>query len=278
MVADSPQGPAKGQLVKAVVASAIGTAIEWYDYFLYGLAAALVFPQLFFPSSDPLTGTFLAFSTYFVGFLARPIGAAIFGHFGDRIGRKATLVATLLLMGVATVAVGLMPTYAQIGIWGAFGLTALRVLQGIGVGGEWGGSVLLSMEWSDGKRRGFIASWPQFGVPVGLIMANGALALCNGWAGPEGFLQWAWRIPFLLSAVLILVGLYIRLGVLETPTFSQVVAQKRVESQPVAAVLRVHWREVLLTTLARTGQQSAFYIFTTFILVYATHNLDMARG
>jgi metabolite-proton symporter len=265
-------------MVKAVVAACVGTAIEWYDYFLYGLAAALVFPNLFFPSTDPLTGTFLAFSTYFVGFLARPIGAAIFGHFGDRIGRKATLVATLLLMGIATVAVGLMPTYAQVGIWGALGLTALRVLQGIGVGGEWGGSVLLSMEWSDGKRRGFIASWPQFGVPVGLIMANGALALCNEWAGPEGFLQWGWRIPFLLSAALILVGLYIRLGVQETPTFSQVVAERRVEAQPVAAVLRVHWREVLLTTLARTGQQSAFYIFTTFILVYATRNLDLSRG
>lgn len=267
----------RNQLVKAVVASCIGTAIEWYDFFLYGFAAALVFPQLFFPKSDPLTGALLAFSTYFVGFLSRPLGAAIFGHYGDRIGRKATLVATLMLMGVATFVVGLMPTYATIGIWGGVILTVLRVAQGLGVGGEWGGSVLMSMEWSDGRRRGFIASWPQFGVPLGLIMANGALLLFNHVAGPD-FLTWGWRVPFLFSGFLILIGLYIRLGVLETPTFSRVVSEKKVEAQPVLAVLRQQWREVLLTTLARTGQQSAFYIFTTFILVYATKNLAMERG
>lgn len=268
----------RGQVVRAVVASAIGTAIEWYDFFLYGFAAALVFPQLFFPGSDPVTGVLLAFSTYFVGFLARPVGAAIFGHYGDRIGRKATLVATLMLMGIATFAVGLMPTYATLGLFGALGLTVLRVLQGIGVGGEWGGSVLLSMEWGEGRKRGFIASWPQFGVPIGLLLANGALAAFNALAGPEGFLVWGWRVPFLLSGVLILVGLYIRLGVLETPAFSKVVAERRVEATPVKAVLKVHWREVLLTTLCRTGQQSAFYIFTTFILVYGTTRLDLSRG
>ncbi len=278
MVAESQQASShRNQLVKAVVASCIGTAIEWYDFFLYGFAAALVFPQLFFPQSEPLTGAMLAFSTYFVGFLSRPLGAAIFGHYGDRIGRKATLVATLMLMGVATFVVGLMPTFETIGVWGGVLLTVLRVLQGIGVGGEWGGSVLMSMEWSDGKRRGFIASWPQFGVPVGLIMANGALAIFNAVAGPE-FLTWGWRVPFLFSGVLVLVGLYIRLGVLETPTFSRVLAERKIEAQPVVAVLKQQWREVLLTTLARTGQQSAFYIFTTFILVYATKNLGMARG
>ncbi len=268
----------RNQVVKAVVASAIGTAIEWYDFFLYGFAAALVFPQVFFPKSDPVTGALLAFSTYFVGFLARPVGAAIFGHYGDRIGRKATLVATLMVMGIATLLVGLMPGYATAGVLGAVALTLLRILQGIGVGGEWGGSVLLSMEWGEGRKRGFIASWPQFGVPIGLLLANGALAAFNAIAGPEGFLVWGWRVPFLLSGVLILVGLYIRLGIMETPAFSKVLKERRVEAMPVMAVLKVHWREVLLTTLCRTGQQSAFYIFTTFILVYGTTRLDLSRA
>jgi metabolite-proton symporter len=264
-------------LRRAVIASAVGTAIEWYDFFLYGVAAALVFPERFFPEADPYTGTLLAFSTFFVGFVARPVGAAIFGHYGDRIGRKASLIATLLLMGVATIGIGLVPDYRSIGIWGAVLLTFGRVLQGIGVGGEWGGSVLLAAEWGEKKNRGFIASWPQWGAPVGLVLANGALSLMTAVSG-DAFLDWGWRVPFLMSIVLVGVGFWIRVGILETPVFASMVAQGRVEKTPVLGVLKQNWREVLLTAFLRTSQQSSFYIFTTFVLTYATKNLDMARG
>jgi len=267
----------RAQLVRAVVASTVGTSIEWYDFFLYGSAAALVFNRQFFPSADPLTGVLLAFGTFFVGFAARPVGAAIFGHYGDRIGRKATLVTTLLLMGVGTFLVGLVPPFATIGLWAGVLLTLLRAAQGIGVGGEWGGSVLLSMEWGARTgRRGFIASWPQFGVPVGLLFSNGILALTTALTGP-GFETWGWRIPFLLSIVLVGVGLYIRLGILESPTFARLVAEKRTAKAPVAEVFQKQWREVLLTCLLRTGQQAPFYIFVTFILSYATGTLGLSR-
>src|ERR1700756_5167900 len=184
------------QLRKAVIAATVGTTIEWYDFFLYGTAAGLVFGKLYFPNSDPTTATLLAFSTYFVGFAARPIGAAIFGHYGDRIGRKATLIATLMLMGIATFLVAFVPTYASIGIWGAVILTALRFIQGVGVGGEWGGSVLLSMEWTrTNGHRGFVAAWPQFGVPAGLFLANLMVLAVSQISGSQ-FLVWGWRIPF----------------------------------------------------------------------------------
>ena len=265
-------------MIKAVVASAVGTTIEWYDFFLYGVAAALIFPRLFFPASDPFTGTLLAFSTYFVGFVARPFGAAFFGHYGDRIGRKGALVATLLLMGTATTAIGLVPGYNTIGIWGAVLLVVGRVLQGVGVGGEWGGSVLMAGEWTDPKRRGFTTSWAQFGAPAGMVLANGALALMSSITTDEQFLTWGWRIPFLLSFVLVFVGLYIRIGVMETPVFARLKAKGKVEKAPVAEVLRRNWREVILTALARTGQQTPFYIFTTYVLTYATQVLGMERG
>src|SRR5262245_29277219 len=210
------------QLRRAVVASTVGTSIEWYDFFLYGSAAALVFPKVFFPTSDPLTGTLTSFATYAVGFAARPVGAAIFGHYGDRIGRKATLIATLLTMGLATAVVGVVPGHSSIGIWGGIVLTVLRLLQGIGVGGEWGGSILLSMEWGGQRRRGLVASWPQMGVPIGLILGNGALLVFSSLSG-SGFLAWGWRIPFLLSLVLVAIGLYIRLGISETPLFDRLV-------------------------------------------------------
>src|ERR1700683_4090136 len=200
------------QLRKAVIAATVGTTIEWYDFFIYGTAAGLIFPHLFFPNQDPLTGTLAAFSTYFIGFVGRPIGAAIFGHYGDRIGRKATLIATLLVMGIATFLIAFVPSYDQIGIWGAIILTALRMLQGIGVGGEWGGSVLIAMEWSRGHgSRGLIASWPQFGVPSGLFLSN-LVILAASWLWGGEFATWAWRIPFALSIVLISIGLWIRLG------------------------------------------------------------------
>ena len=265
------------QLTRAVIASTVGTSIEWYDFFLYGSAAALVLNQQFFPNVDPTSGVLIAFGTNFVGFVARPIGAAIFGHYGDRIGRKATLVMTLALMGVGTFLVGLVPPYAIIGIWGGILLTILRALQGIGVGGEWGGSVLLAMEWGARTgKRGFIASWPQFGVPVGLLMSNGMLALVTALTGPN-FPAWGWRIPFVISLVLVGVGLWIRLGILETPVFARLLEERRTAAAPVAEVLRRNWREVILTCLIRTGQQAPFYIFWTYVLVYATGTLQLPR-
>jgi metabolite-proton symporter len=267
----------KRMMFRAVVASATGTTIEWYDFFLYGVAAALVFPTLFFPQSNPLTGTLLAFTTYFVGFASRPLGAILYGHYGDRVGRKTALISTLLLMGVATMAIGFVPGYASIGIWGAVLLTFLRVLQGIAVGGEWGGAVLMAGEWTDPKRRGFTTSFAQFGAPAGMVLANGALALMSVFTTDETFLSWGWRVPFMLSFVLVFVGLWIRLGVLETPVFEAIKAKGRVQKAPVAEVLKRNWREVILTALLRTGQQVPFYIFTTYVLTYAVRTLGMTR-
>jgi MFS family permease len=265
------------QLRRAVVASTIGTTIEWYDFFLYSTVTGLVFGKLYFPQSEPLVGTLQAFLIYAVGFVARPIGAAIFGHFGDRIGRKSTLIATLLLMGIATFLVALVPTYASIGIWGAVLLTALRFIQGIGVGGEWGGSVLLSMEWArTSAHRGFVAAWPQFGVPAGLFLANLAVLAFSAIAG-DAFLDWGWRVPFALSILLVGIGLYIRLGVLETPTFTRLVAERKVEAAPILEAIRRQPREILLTALARLAEQSPFYIFTAFVFAYGTGTLKMSR-
>jgi MFS family permease len=265
------------QLRRAVLASTVGTAIEWYDFLLYSSVTGLVFAKLFFPKSVPLVGTLQAFAIYFVGFLARPIGAAIFGHYGDRIGRKSTLIVTLIVMGVATFLVGLVPSYAVIGIWGAITLTVLRFIQGIGVGGEWGGSVLLAMEWGrTDKHRGFIASMPQLGLPVGLFFATLVVLLFSRMSG-EAFLGWGWRIPFLISIVLVGVGLYIRLGILETPRFSALSAGNKLARQPVLEVIRNHPKEILLSALARTGQQAPFYIFTAFVFSYGTSVLGVSR-
>jgi metabolite-proton symporter len=264
------------QVTRAVVASTVGTAIEWYDFFLYGTAAALVFPKLFFPNSDPVSGLLIAFSTQAVGFAARPVGAAIFGHFGDRIGRKAALIATLMMMGLATAAIGILPDYATIGIWAGILLTLLRVVQGIGVGGEWGGSVIMSMEWGSKERKGLVASWPQVGVPIGLILGNGALLAFSQISG-SAFLTWGWRVPFLLSLVLVAVGLYIRLGILETPSFARLVQEKRIEKQPVVEAIRKGWREILLSMFIRLSEQAPFYIFTAFVLAYGTTTLKLSR-
>ncbi len=265
-------------LRRAVLASTVGTAIEWYDFFLYSIVTGLVFAPLYFPHSDRLTGTLEAFGIYAVGFVARPIGAAIFGHYGDRLGRKAALIATLLLMGVATFLVAFVPTYARIGIWGAVMLTVLRFVQGIGVGGEWGGSVLLAMEWArTNQHRGYIASWPQFGVPAGLFLANLVVLALSGISGSE-FLDWGWRIPFMLSAVLIGVGLYIRLGILETPVFTQLVAERRLERAPVLEALRRQPREIALTALCRMGEQAPFYISSAFVFAYGTGTLHLPRN
>src|SRR5213078_2500298 len=266
------------QLRRAVIASTVGTAIEWHDFFLYSTVTGLVFAKLFFPNSDPWVGTLEAFAIYAVGFVARPVGAAIFGHYGDRIGRKSTLIATLLLMGVATFAVALVPTYASIGIWGAVVLTILRFIQGVGVGGEWGGSVLMSMEWaSSNHSRGFIASWPQFGVPCGLFLANLAVLAFSQMSG-EQFLSWGWRIPFAVSLVLVGVGLYIRLGILETPVFARLLEERQVERTPMLTVIKRHPREILLSAFARMAEQAPFYIFTAFIFSYGIETLHVSRN
>ena len=265
------------QLRRAVIASTVGTAIEWYDFFLYSTVTGLVFAKLFFPHSDPWVGTLEAFAIYAVGFVARPIGAAIFGHYGDRIGRKSTLIATLLLMGLATAAVAVVPTYDSIGIWGAVILTALRFIQGVGVGGEWGGSVLMSMEWArDDRSRGFIASWPQFGVPCGLFLANLAVLAFSQMSGDQ-FLAWGWRLPFALSLVLVGVGLYIRLGILETPVFAKLVAERQIDRTPMLTVIKQYPREILLSAFARMAEQAPFYIFTAFVFSYGIGTLHVSR-
>jgi MFS family permease len=265
------------QLRRALIASTVGTTIEWYDFLLYGTVTGLVFGKLFFPGSDPVVGVLQAFGVFFIGFVGRPIGAAIFGHYGDRIGRKATLIVTLLVTGIATFAVGLVPSYDSIGIWGAVILTFIRLVQGIGVGGEWGGSVLLAMEWSrTNKDRGFIASWPQFGAPAGLFLANTAV-LFFSWLSGDQFLVWGWRIPFFISIIMVAVGLWIRLGISETPVFQKVIADERIERVPVLEVFRRQPKQVLLTALLRLPEQAPGYIVGAFIFTYGTTVLGMSR-
>ena len=265
------------QLRKAIIASTIGTTIEWYDFFLYGTAAGLIFGKLYFPNSDPLTATLAAFGTYFIGFVGRPIGAAIFGHYGDRIGRKATLIATLLCMGIATFLIAFVPTYELIGIWGAVILTIFRMFQGIGVGGEWGGSVLLAMEWARTHgHRGLVASWPQFGVPCGLFLSNLAVLGFSAWSGDQ-FATWGWRLPFALSIVLVGIGLWICLGILETPVFQQLLDKNKIERTPIYEVIKKQPREIILSAFVRMAEQAPFYIFTAFIFAYTVGTLHMSR-
>jgi MFS family permease len=268
----------KRQLHRALLASTIGTTIEWYDFLLYGTVTGLVFGKLFFPTSaTPLIGVLEAFGVFFVGFVGRPIGAAIFGHYGDRIGRKATLIVTLLLTGIATFCVGLVPGYDSIGVWGAVLLTLIRLIQGIGVGGEWGGSVLLAMEWAQtNKHRGFIASWPQFGAPAGLFLANSAV-LFFSWLSGNQFLVWGWRVPFFISFVMVAVGLWIRLGIQETPVFQKILDEERIERVPVIEVLRRQPKQVLLTALLRMPEQAPGYIVGAFIFTYGTTVLGQSR-
>jgi MFS family permease len=265
-------------MLPVLSASTIGTAIEWYDFFLYGFLAATVFPKLFFPELNPVAGTIASFTTNFVGFLARPLGGAFFGWFGDRVGRKSTLIATLLLMGIATALMGLLPGYAQIGLAAPLLLSILRFLQGAGVGGEWGGSVLLSMEYGDDRRRGFWTSWPQTGVPVGLALAALAVLAFQALFPGAAFLSIGWRIPFLLSVLLLLVGLYIRLRILETPAFTRLKQEGRLSHVPVLEVFRHYWREIILSALLRSAEQAPFYIFTTFLLAYGVKTLNLSTG
>ena len=272
-----PESDHQRQLRRALIASTVGTTIEWYDFLLYSTVTGLVFGKLFFPKSDPLVGVLEAFAIYTVGFVARPIGAAIFGHYGDRMGRKAALIVTLLMTGLATAAVGLVPTYSQIGIWGAVILTVIRFIQGIGVGGEWGGSVLLSMEWArTNQHRGFICSWPQLGGPAGLLLANVAVLVFSLISGDQ-FLVWGWRIPFLLSVVMIAVGLYIRLGIMETPVFRRIVAENRVARVPVLEVIKQQPRSIILSAFARMAEQAPAYIYLAFVFAYGTKVIHQDR-
>ncbi|MFE6388890.1 MULTISPECIES: MFS transporter [Nocardiopsis] len=272
----------KASFGRVVTASLIGTTIEWYDFFLYGSAAALVFNHVFFPESDPLVGTMLAFTTYAVGFVARPLGGLVFGHFGDRIGRKQLLVISLLLMGGSTFAIGLLPTYAVIGVAAPLLLTLLRVVQGFALGGEWGGAVLLVAEHGEPRHRGFWASWPQAGAPGGNLLATAVLAVLAVVMSDAAFLSWGWRVPFLLSGVLVLIGLWVRLAVSESQVFrdahERAAASARPERAPILGVLRDHWREALVAMGVRMAENVSYYVVTAFILVYATQEAGMPNG
>ncbi|HEX6074972.1 MAG TPA: MFS transporter [Micromonosporaceae bacterium] len=279
-----PGTPGRSEVNKVVVASLIGTTIEWYDFFLYGTAAALVFGELFFPKSEPLIGTMLAFATYAFGFVARPIGAVVFGHFGDRIGRKSMLVLTLVLMGVATFLIGLLPTFATLGLWAAAILVLLRLVQGFALGGEWGGAVLMAAEYGQAERRGLRASWPQAGVPIGLLLSTAVISGVSAFTDDAQFLAWGWRIPFLLSIVLIVVGLWVRLSIAESPVFqaaqeraAQAAAEARKASPPILEVVRRYPRTLLIAMGARIAENVSYYVFTAFVLVYITEHLGMDR-
>jgi MFS transporter, MHS family, shikimate and dehydroshikimate transport protein len=263
---------------KVATASFIGTTIEWYDFFLYGTAAALVFGELFFPESEPLVGTLLAFGTYAVGFAARPIGGIVFGHYGDRIGRKSMLVLSLLIMGVATFLIGVLPTFSSIGILAPILLVVMRFAQGIGVGGEWGGAVLMSVEHSPKGRRGFFGSWPQMGVPAGLLLSTGVFALVQAMTSEAAFMAWGWRVPFLASAILVGVGLFIRLRIMESPAFERVKETKTEAPKPIVDVVRKYPREVLVAMGMRVAENGCFYILTVFVLAYGEEELGLAKG
>ena len=263
---------------RVILASLIGTSLEWYDFFLYGTASALVFNKLFFPNFEPAVGTLLAFATYAVGFIARPLGGIVFGHFGDRVGRKQVLIVTLLIMGVSTFLIGLLPTYATLGVAAPVLLVALRFVQGLGLGGEWGGAVLMALEHGAPEKRGLNASWPQVGVPVGNLLAAAVLGVLNLVLSEEAFLSWGWRVAFLLSGVLVLVGLWIRVTIAESPLFAEVEETGAKARLPLVEVLAQHPKELLIAMGARVGTDVAFYTFTLYILTFLTTNLHLPRG
>jgi MHS family shikimate/dehydroshikimate transporter-like MFS transporter len=262
---------------RVVLASFIGTTIEWYDYFIYGTAAALVFNKLFFPELDSFTGTIAAFGTFAVGFFARPIGGLVFGHYGDKLGRKNMLVTTLVLMGVATFLIGCLPTHASIGIAAPILLVVLRFIQGFGVGGEWGGAVLMAVEHGHKGRRGFFGSCAQAGVPIGLLLATGVFTLLNSQLTDAQFLAWGWRVPFLIGILLLGVGLYIRLAILESPLFTKLQKREPERPAPIREVLTKYPRNVLIAMGARFAENASFYIFTVFIYAYAKNHLQLDR-
>jgi MHS family shikimate/dehydroshikimate transporter-like MFS transporter len=269
--------PRQSSIRVVAFASLIGTTIEWYDYFLYGTAAALVFNKLFFPTFDPLSGTLVSLATYSVGFIARPVGGIVIGHYGDKIGRKSMLVLTLMIMGIATFLIGLLPTYTQLGPMAAVLLVVLRFAQGFGVGGEWGGAVLMAVEHAPKGQRGFYGSWPQIGVPAGLLLSTVVYFPFSRM--PEAdFLAWGWRVPFLLSIVLVGVGMVIRLRILETPAFERAKQTGQRAEMPILEVLRRYPKEVLLAMGARLAENGAFYLYTVFVLIYAVQRVHMDRN
>ena len=261
-----------------MLASFVGTAIEWYDFFLYGTAAALVFSRLFFPNVDPLVGTLSSFATFAVGFGARPLGGIVFGHFGDRLGRKSMLIYSLLIMGVATFLIGLLPSYDSIGIWAPILLVVLRCAQGIGVGGEWGGAVLMAVEHAPQSQRGLSGAWPQMGVPAGLFLSTVSFGFMSSALGEAEFLAWGWRIPFLLSAMLVGVGMFVRLRIVESPAFTRLHQTGRTESRPLVVAVRDYRRPVLLAMGMRVAENGLFYIYTVFVLSYGPTALGLSRG
>ncbi|QBJ95580.1 MFS transporter [Rhodococcus sp. ABRD24] len=279
MTTPNPEaGDATSGRRRAVISSFVGTTIEWYDFFLYGSAAALIFGPQFFPSLSPLAGALASFGTFAVGFIARPIGAMVMGYFGDRVGRKSVLVASLMLMGLSTVLIGLLPAYESIGVWAPILLIVLRLLQGIGVGGEWGGAALMSVEHAPKGRRGLFGAFPQMGMPAGMIFANLALLTVSTSMPQEQFASWGWRIPFLASAVLILVGLYIRIGVEESPYFKKTLTAAAVVRNPISEVLKNHWRAVLLGGGTFIASNAIGYLFMVYLLSYGTKTLGLERN
>ena len=278
------QGPAirKAPTAKArrkvVVASLVGTAIEWYDFFIYGAAAALVFGPQFFPSEDPLAGTLAAFATFAVGFIARPIGGVVMGHFGDRVGRRQMLLLSMLMMGGATVAIGLLPNHAAIGVWAPILLVTLRFIQGLGVGGEWGGAVLMAVEYSPKNKRALYGAFPQMGLPIGIIAANVIFIIVANMMNPEMFTSWGWRIPFLLSGVLIGVALFIRFSIEESPVFEAARADKRVARNPLGTLFREHFRTVILAGAISIASPAIGYIYSVYLLSYGTTQLELTRN
>jgi MHS family shikimate/dehydroshikimate transporter-like MFS transporter len=264
--------------IKSVIAASfIGTTIEWYDFFLYGTAAALVFDKLFFPEAAPLVGTLLAFSTYAVGFAARPLGGIVFGHFGDRVGRKTMLVLSLLIMGGATILIGCLPTYGTLGVAAPILLVTLRFLQGIGVGGEWGGAVLMATEHAPANRRGFFGSWPQMGVPAGLLLSTVVFKIVENSMSEAAFNSWGWRLPFLASAILVIVGLIIRLKIMESPAFQRVKETATEAKRPIVDVVRKYPRDVLTAMGMRVAENGAFYVLTVFTLAYGEDELGLSK-
>src|ERR1700754_1149416 len=264
-------------LRRVVIASLIGATVEWYDFFLYGVVAGIVFNQLYFPAGDPVIATLLAYTTFAVGFVTRPLGGVIFGHFGDRIGRKSMLVLTLMIMGVATFLIGLVPTYAQIGIWAPILLLTLRVLQGIGLGGEWGGAVLMTYEYAAPEKRGFYASLPQIGLSIGLCLASGMVAILSYTLTNEQFLAWGWRLAFVLSFVLVLIGLYIRLNIMETPEFAKLKESRAEVTVPFSSMLSEYPKEIVAGMGARMIDGVFFNIFGVYSIAYLTQQLKVPR-
>jgi MFS transporter, MHS family, shikimate and dehydroshikimate transport protein len=263
--------------IKVATASLIGTSIEWYDFFIYGTAAALIFNKLFFPTFDPMMGTLLAFATYAVGFIARPLGGLVFGHYGDKIGRKTMLYLTLLIMGTATVIIGILPTYETLGVWAAVLLVGCRLIQGFGLGGEWGGAVLMAVEHAPENRRGFYGSWPQMGGALGLVLGTLVFTLFSSLMSDAQFIAWGWRLPFLFSVVLVIVGLWIRMTIAESPEFQKIKDKKQEVEMPIIDAIRLHPKNIVLAMGARFAENGFFYIYATFTLAYATQALGMNR-